>query len=253
MAYGIFRKVTTLEFFQHHFAKSGHGDGLLMTRQLISTARQPPLHYLTRSVRRTSGFVLADHPTRAHAMLPITVFLAPNLELSGNLTCLEVDFVSRALDGPLHLVSLRPRCLLCHEHTGPWCENTHRIKLLLSRYEPAPIRWPVMGLPVRTREKGGVWRIGLAANRIHLLDEPTNGGDGFRVSAVPIANRDAPEQKDGERELFMPGEHEQGSSEFPNRQQIQREAPHSGSFRKRREDASNKLFTDRAGHVHPNE
>src|SRR5947209_9657975 len=61
MAYGIFRKVTTLEFLQHHFAKSGHGDGLLMTRQLISTFRQPPLHYLTRSVRRSSGFVLADH------------------------------------------------------------------------------------------------------------------------------------------------------------------------------------------------
>src|SRR4029077_10981365 len=55
-------KVTTLEFFQHHFAKSGHGDGLLMTRQPTSTVRQPPLHYLTRSVRRTSGFVLADHP-----------------------------------------------------------------------------------------------------------------------------------------------------------------------------------------------
>jgi hypothetical protein len=33
-----------------------------MTRQFISTARQPPLHYLTRSVCRTSGFVLADHP-----------------------------------------------------------------------------------------------------------------------------------------------------------------------------------------------
>src|SRR5260370_2733158 len=64
MAYGIFRKVTTLEFFQHHFAKSGHGDGLLMTRQLISTFRQPPLHYLTRSVRRTSGFVLADDTRR---------------------------------------------------------------------------------------------------------------------------------------------------------------------------------------------
>src|SRR5438309_6552459 len=62
MAYGIFRKVATLEFLQHHFAKSGHGDGLLMTRQLISTFRQPPLHYLTRSVRRTSGFVLADQP-----------------------------------------------------------------------------------------------------------------------------------------------------------------------------------------------
>src|SRR6202030_1572697 len=62
MAYGIFRKITTLELFQHHFAKSGHGDGLLMTRQLISTFRQPPLHYLTRSVRRTSGFVLAHNP-----------------------------------------------------------------------------------------------------------------------------------------------------------------------------------------------
>src|SRR6266850_2760753 len=62
MAYGIFRKVTTLEFLQHHFAKSGHGDGLLMTRQLISTFRQPSLPYLTRSVRRTSGFVLAGYP-----------------------------------------------------------------------------------------------------------------------------------------------------------------------------------------------
>jgi hypothetical protein len=29
MAYGIFRKITTLEFFQHHFTKWGHGDGLL--------------------------------------------------------------------------------------------------------------------------------------------------------------------------------------------------------------------------------
>src|SRR5258708_17083450 len=69
MAYGIFRKVTTLEFLQHHLAKSGHGDGLLMARQLISTARQPPLHYLTRSVRRTSGFVLADHSTHNNAPL----------------------------------------------------------------------------------------------------------------------------------------------------------------------------------------
>ena len=38
--------------------------GLLMTRQPTSTVRQAPLHYLTRSVRRTSGFVLADHPSR---------------------------------------------------------------------------------------------------------------------------------------------------------------------------------------------
>src|SRR5438270_12563282 len=74
MAYGIFRKVTTLEFFQHHFAKSGHGDGLLMTRQLISTFRQPPLHYLTRSVRRTSGFVLADYPSPVRGCLPMLTF-----------------------------------------------------------------------------------------------------------------------------------------------------------------------------------
>src|SRR5215471_2144352 len=58
MAYGVFREVTTLELFQHHFSKSGHGDYLLMTRQLTSTDRQPPFRYLTRSVRRTSGFVL---------------------------------------------------------------------------------------------------------------------------------------------------------------------------------------------------
>src|SRR5207245_5267912 len=73
MAYGIFRKVTTLEFLQHHFAKSGHGDGLLMTRQLISTFRQPPLHYLTRSVRRTSGFVLADNTPRIHLLSLLAV------------------------------------------------------------------------------------------------------------------------------------------------------------------------------------
>src|SRR4029077_17589135 len=63
MAYGIFRKVTTPEFFLQHFAKSGHGDGLLMTRQPISI-RKPPLHHLTRSVRRTSGFVLAEDSFR---------------------------------------------------------------------------------------------------------------------------------------------------------------------------------------------
>src|SRR5947209_8563737 len=77
MAYGIFRKVTTLEFLQHHFAKSGHGDGLLMTRQLISTFRQPPLHYLTRSVRRTSGFVLADNPGISHPIGPLIARQTP--------------------------------------------------------------------------------------------------------------------------------------------------------------------------------
>src|SRR6516225_5367352 len=74
MTYGIFRKVTTLEFFQHHFAKSGHRDGLLMTRQLTSTVRQPPLHYLTRSVRRTSGFVLARHPAAGGREAPNRAF-----------------------------------------------------------------------------------------------------------------------------------------------------------------------------------
>src|SRR5215468_725500 len=41
-AYGSRKVVTTLEFLQHHFAKSGHGD-LLMTRQPISILRQPLL------------------------------------------------------------------------------------------------------------------------------------------------------------------------------------------------------------------
>src|SRR5260370_1026883 len=48
-------------------------------------------------------------------------------------------------------------------------------------------------------------------------------------------------------------EHEHGSSERPDGQHIQREARHSGSFRRRREDAVNKLFTDRARHEHCNE
>jgi Aminotransferase class-V len=50
-------KGKTLEFFQHHFARSGHRD-LLMTRQLTSTVRQPPPH-----AQRPphSGFILADY------------------------------------------------------------------------------------------------------------------------------------------------------------------------------------------------
>src|SRR5438552_4975656 len=44
VACGILRVITALEFFQHHFAKSGHKD-LLMTRQLTSTVR----HKLLRS------------------------------------------------------------------------------------------------------------------------------------------------------------------------------------------------------------
>ena len=38
----MLRIVETLEFLQHHFAKSGHGD-LLMARQLISAASEPLL------------------------------------------------------------------------------------------------------------------------------------------------------------------------------------------------------------------
>src|SRR4029077_5058171 len=43
-ACGSLRIITTLEFFEHHFAKSGHED-LLMTRQLTSPVR----HKLLRS------------------------------------------------------------------------------------------------------------------------------------------------------------------------------------------------------------
>src|SRR5689334_23875354 len=105
MAYGIFRKVTTLEFFQHHFAKSGHGDGLLMTRQPASTVRQPPLHYLTRSVRRTSGFVLADHPGVIARRLKSRCRVRPVLRLpviqesTCPLTRLKVLCVPKAFSG----------------------------------------------------------------------------------------------------------------------------------------------------------
>src|SRR5215469_3502676 len=44
--------MTTLEFLQHHFS-------------FISTTEQPALHYLTRSVRRTRGFVLTRNPDKA--------------------------------------------------------------------------------------------------------------------------------------------------------------------------------------------
>src|SRR6266851_2765815 len=107
MAYGIFRKVTTLEFFQHHFAKSGHGDGLLMPRQLISTFRQPPLHYLTRSVRRTSGFVLADDSGVIARWLESTCRVRPRLGVAG------------LRDGLLVLFdrdSLKRRGFACHPH-----------------------------------------------------------------------------------------------------------------------------------------
>src|SRR5712691_8071698 len=57
VACGMLRVITTLEFFEHHFAKSGHED-LLMTRQLTLAVR----HKLLRSphAQRTppGGFVL---------------------------------------------------------------------------------------------------------------------------------------------------------------------------------------------------
>ena len=51
-----------LELFHHYFAKSGSWGLPPHDPQPISTVRQPPLHYLTRSVRRTSGFVLTRNP-----------------------------------------------------------------------------------------------------------------------------------------------------------------------------------------------
>jgi hypothetical protein len=48
---GIFRKVTTLEFIQHHFAKSGHGDYLLVTRNLS----QPSGTYRSTTSRAASA------------------------------------------------------------------------------------------------------------------------------------------------------------------------------------------------------
>jgi len=53
-----------------------------MTRQPISTVRQPPLHYFTRSVRRTSGFVLARHPPTILGKRQRT-FGLPTAELAG--------------------------------------------------------------------------------------------------------------------------------------------------------------------------
>jgi hypothetical protein len=41
MAYGVFREVTTLELFQHHFSQTGHRGCLLVTRIYLS--RQPPI------------------------------------------------------------------------------------------------------------------------------------------------------------------------------------------------------------------
>src|SRR5215470_12436763 len=56
VAYGSLCVIKTLEFFQHHFAKSGHRD-LLMTRQLISTKKQSLLRSSHAKRPPQSGFV----------------------------------------------------------------------------------------------------------------------------------------------------------------------------------------------------
>jgi len=46
--------ITALEFFQHHFAKSGHRN-TSCDPHLHQAIEQPTLHYLTRSVRRRAA------------------------------------------------------------------------------------------------------------------------------------------------------------------------------------------------------
>jgi hypothetical protein len=55
-AYSCLREVTSLEFLQHDFAKTGHRDLLVTRTLLLAGAERLPL-YATRSVRRASGFV----------------------------------------------------------------------------------------------------------------------------------------------------------------------------------------------------
>src|SRR5580704_8924970 len=54
--HGSLRVITTLELFQHHFAKLGHRD-LLVTHTLRQRSRKVSTCD-TRSVRRAGGFVL---------------------------------------------------------------------------------------------------------------------------------------------------------------------------------------------------
>ena len=58
-----------------------------MTRQLISTKKQPLLRHLTRSVRRAGGFVLVALPDIA-AQFPITAFTRTLSGNVGRFTCL---------------------------------------------------------------------------------------------------------------------------------------------------------------------
>src|ERR1700731_2020562 len=54
--YGTLSVITALEFLQHHSAKMGHRD-LLVTHNLSPQSGNHISVHLTRSVRRTSGFV----------------------------------------------------------------------------------------------------------------------------------------------------------------------------------------------------
>ena len=53
-----FREVTSLEFLQHYFAKTGHRDLLVTRNYLATTSTKKHSGTRTRSVRRASGFVL---------------------------------------------------------------------------------------------------------------------------------------------------------------------------------------------------
>src|SRR5438128_320144 len=74
---GMLSVIKTLEFFQHHFAKSGHGD-LLMTRQLISTNNQPLLRS-PHAKRPPHGRLRPNGEYRHCGLLP-----APSIRCKGS-------------------------------------------------------------------------------------------------------------------------------------------------------------------------
>src|SRR5437879_7264805 len=69
-ACGIFRVITKLEFFQHHFSKMGHR-ATSCDPHLHQAIEQPTLHYLTRSVRRRAA--TSKRPSRKLAHCPHTL------------------------------------------------------------------------------------------------------------------------------------------------------------------------------------
>ena len=70
MAYGIFRIITTLEFLQHHFAKSGHRDGLLVTHNLSQPTRQPPLPTSREASAARAASFLPTICQSSHLLIP---------------------------------------------------------------------------------------------------------------------------------------------------------------------------------------